>query len=65
MMNKKILNAKELCIALGISTTTFYKFKKMGMPYHQFPKSRAYYILTEVEEWLGKAGYHQEKVWTK
>lgn len=64
-MTEKILNAKELCAVLGISTIIFYKLRRAGMPYHQFPKSRAYYILTEVEEWLGKAGYHQEKVWTK
>ena len=53
-----ILNGKELRQALGISTTTFYKFKKAGMPYHQLPASRAYFILNEVESWLSKAGYH-------
>ncbi|RVU71419.1 MULTISPECIES: AlpA family transcriptional regulator [Lactobacillus] len=57
-MSQEILNGKELRQALGISTTTFYKFKKAGMPYHQLPASRAYFILDEVENWLGKAGYH-------
>lgn len=64
-MTQAILNAKQLCQALGISTTTFYKFKKAGMPYHQLPKSRAYFILNEVEDWLSKAGYHQSTIWTK
>ena len=64
-MNQLILNGKELREALNISTTTFYKFKKAGMPYHQFPASRAYYILDEVKTWLSKSGYHQETRWTK
>lgn len=64
-MTVKVLNAKELRMTLGISTTLFYKFRKAGMPYHQFPQSRAYYLLDEVEDWLSKSGYHQEKVWTK
>lgn len=59
-MNQLILNGKELREALNISTTTFYKFKKAGMPYHQFPASRAYYILDEVKTWLSKSGYHQD-----
>ncbi len=65
MMKQVILNGKELRQALGISTTTFYKFKKAGMPYHQLPMSRAYFILDEVENWLSKAGYHQQTIWTK
>ncbi len=64
-MKQMILNGKELRQALGISTTTFYKFKKSGMPYHQLPNSRAYFILKEVESWLSKAGYHQQTTWTK
>lgn len=64
-MNQLILNGKELREALNISTTTFYKFKKAGMPYHQFPASRAYYILDEVKTWLSKSGYHQETTWNK
>ncbi|ARD06169.1 hypothetical protein B1745_00150 [Lactobacillus amylolyticus] len=63
---KKILNVKELCNELNISTTFFYKMKKAGMPYHQLcDNSRAYYILDEVEEWLYKAGFHQESKWMK
>lgn len=64
-MNQLILNGKELREALNISTTTFYKFKKAGMPYHQFPASRAYYVLDEVKTWLSKSGYHQETTWNK
>ena len=51
-MTQKILNSKELCQTLGISTTLFYKLKKSGMPYHKFPRSRAYFILEEVENWM-------------
>ncbi|NRO26083.1 helix-turn-helix transcriptional regulator [Lactobacillus helveticus] len=62
----KILNGKELCNELRISTTFFYKMKKAGMPYHQLSSdSRAYYILDEVEAWLYKAGFHQENKWVK
>mgnify|MGYP002798219585 FL=1 len=64
-MNQLILNGKELRESLNISTTTFYKFKKAGMPYHQFPASRAYYVLDEVKTWLSKSGYHHETTWTK
>lgn len=64
-MKRVILNGKELRQALGISTTTFYKFKKAGMPYHQLPTSRAYFIFDEVETWLSKVGYHQTTTWTK
>lgn len=64
-MTNQIYNGKELRKQLGISTTTFYKFRKAGLPYHQFPRSRAYYLLNEVENWLSQAGYHQETTWTK
>lgn len=64
-MEKNILNGKQLRKELGISTTIFYKMRQAGMPYHQFPKSRAYYLLDEVKNWLSEAGYHQESVWTK
>lgn len=64
-MTNQIYNGKELRKQLGISTTTFYKFRKAGLPYHQFPQSRAYYLLDEVKDWLNQAGYHQETTWTK
>lgn len=64
-MTNQIYNGKELRKQLGISTTTFYKFRKAGLPYHQFPRSRAYYLLDEVKDWLNQAGYHQETTWTK
>ena len=60
-----ILNGKELRQSIGIITTKFYKFKKACKPYHQLPPSRSYFILNEVESLLSKAGYHQEKTWTK
>lgn len=56
----KILNGKELCIAFNFSTTLLYKFRKAGMPYHQFPGGRAYYLTDEVEMWLRKASYNQK-----
>lgn len=64
-MNSEILNGKELCKKLKVSFTLLYKFRKCGMPYHQLPGGRPYYLLDEVLVWLRKAGYHQEKVWTK
>lgn len=62
-----LLNGKQLRQNLGISSTVFYKMKKAGMPYHQFPAGRAYYLLDEVTDWLKVAGYHQQQVlaWKK
>lgn len=64
-MIQKMLNGKELRKELCISRTLFYKMKQAGMPYHQFPASRAYYLLPEIKDWLRQAGYHQEKTWSK
>lgn len=64
-MTSILLNGKQLCEQLNISTTLLYKFRKAGMPYHQLPHGRAYYNLKEVQEWLAQAGYHQEKTWSK
>jgi predicted site-specific integrase-resolvase len=61
----KMMNGKDLCKTLGISTTLLYKFRKTGMPYHQLPGGRPYYLVDEVIVWLRNAGYRQEKVWTK
>lgn len=61
----KMMNGKDLCKTLGISTTLLYKFRKAGMPYHQLPGGRPYYLVDEVIVWLRNAGYRQEKVWTK
>lgn len=60
-----IFNGKELCTELHISTTLLYKFRKSGMPYHQLPGGRPYYLIDEVLAWLRKAGFHQETKWTK
>lgn len=66
MFGKEILNGKQLCTALGISTTLLYRLIQSGMPYHQLSvASRKYYNLEEVEKWLLKAGYQQKNVWTK
>lgn len=66
MFGKEILNGRQLCKALGISTTLLYRLLKQGMPYHKLSTaSRKYYMLKEVQEWLLNAGYHQESKWTK
>lgn len=57
----KIINGKELRELLHISTTVFYKWRKAGMPYHQFPGSRAYYVPSEVFEWLEKTGHQKQR----
>lgn len=64
-MMSLILNGKQLCEQLNISTTLLHEFRKAGMPYHQLPHGRAYYNLDEIKEWLAQAGYHQEKTWSK
>ena len=64
-MTTLLLNGKQLCQQLNISTTLLYKLREAGMPYHQLPHSRAYYNLNEIKEWLTSAGYHQEKTWVK
>lgn len=61
----KILNGKELCQHFNFSTTLLYKFRKAGIPYHQFPGGRAYYLPDEIEQWLKQAGYRQEPKWSK
>ncbi|WP_277291041.1 hypothetical protein [Streptococcus orisratti] len=61
----KIINGKQLRESLHISTTVFYKWKKAGMPYHQFPGSRAYYVPSEVFEWLEKTGQQKHEVGLK
>lgn len=61
----QVLNGRQLCEELNISTTLLYRFRKSGMPYHQLPGGRPYYLLSEVTDWLGKAGFHQVKTWKK
>ncbi|WP_294837355.1 hypothetical protein [uncultured Lactobacillus sp.] len=64
-MTSILLNGKQLCQELNISTTMLYKFRKAGMPYHQLPQGRPYYTLDEAQTWLISAGYHQENTWSK
>lgn len=66
MFGEEILNGKQLREYLGISTTLMYRLIENGLPYHQLTcTGKKYYIVSEVDEWLRKAGYHQRKVWTK
>ncbi|MEK1378053.1 helix-turn-helix domain-containing protein [Limosilactobacillus fermentum] len=66
MFGKNILNGKQLCEKLGISTTLLYRLLKQGMPYHQLSTgSRKYYNIDEVQQWLLHAGFHQQTTWTK
>ena len=53
MFGKEILNGKQLCEKLGISTTILYRLLDNGLPFHQLTTvSRKYYNLSEVEDWL-------------
>ncbi|EEQ26708.1 hypothetical protein L2302_08965 [Lactobacillus gasseri] len=61
----QLLNGKALRKELGISTTLFYEFRRAGMPYHQLPGGRAYYLLDDVETWLKTSAFHKEEKWTK
>lgn len=66
MFGDVILNGKQLCEELGISTTILYNLVNNGLPYHQLTaNSRKYYILNEVKSWLLDSGFHQETKWTK
>ncbi|WP_318605531.1 hypothetical protein [Limosilactobacillus reuteri] len=66
MFGNEILNGRQLCNQLGISTTILYSLIDNGLPYHQLTaNSRKYYILNEVENWLLESGFHQETRWTK
>lgn len=61
MSTKEILNGKDLRNRLGISTTPFYKFKKAGLPYHQLPGGRPYYLFDEVQIWLRQNGINKKQ----
>lgn len=64
-MTSLLLNGKQLCQELNISSTMLYKLRAAGMPCHQLPHGRPYYTLDEAQTWLISAGYHQEKTWVK
>lgn len=64
IFGQEILNGKQLIEKLGISNSFFYKLKKSGLPYHQLDdKSRKYYFLNEVEEWLIQKGLKPQTTW--
>lgn len=64
IFGQEILNAKQLIEKLGISSSFFYKLQKSGLPYHQLDdKSRKYYFLNEVEEWLIQKGLKPQTTW--
>lgn len=64
MFNKEILNMKQLCEKLNISSFLFYKMVQNGLPYHQLGKhARKYYIYNEVETWLINNGFKKRTVW--
>lgn len=66
LFGQEILNGKQICEALGISSTLLYKLIASGLPYHQLTEgSRKYYYLEEVKRWLLEVGYHQRTTWTK
>ena len=64
IFGQEVLNAKHLIEKLGISNSFFYKLQKSGLPYHQLDdKSRKYYFLNEVEEWLVRKGFKPKTTW--
>ena len=66
LFGDNLLNGKQLCEKLGISTTLLYRLLNSGLPYHQLAaSSRKYYNFQEVKEWLLSAGYRQQETWTK
>lgn len=66
MFGEEILNGKDLCKRLGISTTILYQLLKNGLPSHKLTaNSRRYYNFSEVKNWLINAGYREQTRWTK
>lgn len=66
MFGEEILNGRQLCKELGISTTMLYRLLKNGLPYHQLTaNTRRYYYLEEVHHWLLRNGYRPREQWTK
>lgn len=64
MFGDEILNAKQLREKLGVSNSFFYQLLKKGLPYHQLDdKSRKYYFLDEVEDWLTLQGLKPKTTW--
>lgn len=64
MFGDEILNAKQLQEELGVSSSFFYQLLKKGLPYHQLDdKSRKYYFLDEVEDWLTQQGLRPKTTW--
>nr|WP_283601095.1 hypothetical protein [Ligilactobacillus aviarius] len=64
MFGDEILNAKQLREKLGVSSSFFYQLLKKGLPYHQLDdKSRKYYFLDEVEDWLTLQGLKPKTTW--
>lgn len=60
----RICNLKQLSISLGCSPNHVYKLIELGMPYHQLSeKSRRYYVLDEVLNWLSSAGLKKTVTW--
>lgn len=59
-----ICNLKELCQILGYSQNHIYKLISQGLPYHQLDeRSRRYFIVDEVVNWLKSAGLKQISTW--
>lgn len=66
MFGDELLNGKQLCERIGVSTTILYRLIANGMPFHQLTgNSRKYYNLSEVHDWLKQAGYRKKTTWTK
>lgn len=63
-MNKEIVNLKTLAKIIGCSNGHIYTLIEQGMPYHQLdPKTRRYFVVDEVINWLKTAGFRQVTTW--
>lgn len=64
MFNEEILNRKQLCEKLNISSALFYKMLQNGLPYRQLDEhSRKYYVFDEAEAWLINNGFKKKTTW--
>ena len=64
MVKDEIVNLKTLADIIGCSNGYIYTLIRLGMPYHQLdPKSRRYFVVDEVVNWLKTAGFRQVITW--
>lgn len=47
-----IMNIQEVCNYLGIKRTSFYNYKKLGLPVHNLPSGKPFCYKEEIDEWM-------------